>query len=267
MVREAQRPGRWRRWLVRTSVPVVLILGSLGVYRLLNPEPEVGGRPVTAWIKELNHTDLAKQDKAFEAVRQLGAPAIPYLTQSPRLEDTPVKLWWQQRACPWMAQILPRSVYRKVPFRPKGGLIVGSGSARALGDMGEAATSAVPALLLWLDKEDENIRSSAACALMQINPGDPAVVRKLTQMAKSELENEMVFHNVSNEFEHLATHQAAILPLLVELVRYEQPHIRTNTIRALTLLAPQHELARTALERASKGSGQSASPLGSEPKH
>lgn len=254
----------WRRWLLRAVGMLVVAVLAVWGYRLLNPEPAYRERPVTAWIKELNDANLERQKAAFEAIRQIGPPAIPYLTRSPRLEDTRLKVWWQDDICIRLANTLPRPVYRKVPFRPPGGKIVGSGAANALGEMGEAARLAIPALLVWLNDPEPNIRSSAACALMKIAPDDSTVIAALTRLARSDPEKEMILHNVSNEFASFGTNQVAVVPLLDEVVRSSSDHARTNAVHALRYLAPHSEQARSALRLAAHSTDEAVRRIANE---
>ncbi|MEO8426788.1 MAG: hypothetical protein ABI651_06710 [Verrucomicrobiota bacterium] len=79
-----------RKRLLLIAVIVLVTVGAgLIINHRVHPEPIYQGEKVTYWVKQLNNRqDPAVREKAFTAMHELGPRAIPYLTTSPRPEDT-----------------------------------------------------------------------------------------------------------------------------------------------------------------------------------
>lgn len=223
-----------KRVLLIIAAMLVAICGSLVIKELIIREPSYEGRKASYWVKQLNSRDNALRENAFEAMHELGPAAIPYLTKAPRPEDTRLKAIGEKlhRA---LAPYAPKRVRRKLPFRPGGSIVVGSGAATALGAMGPKARSAIPTLLKWLDDPDENISNSAFIALLRIGADDEQIVSVLLKKLKrtSGFMLTMLLTNPAGYYDEIDPHAVAAIPLLTFALRSNDPYARMYAAIAL----------------------------------
>lgn len=80
----------------KTTYIVLLFLSgvlSIGVAHRVAPtrEPVYQGKPLSAWLEDLNSTSLYTQDSAKAAIREMGINAVPALVQVLRARDSRLK--------------------------------------------------------------------------------------------------------------------------------------------------------------------------------
>lgn len=219
-----------RKWLGIVAA-LAAMLGILLVCLLY--EPKYQCRPISDWVSELNSKDYEVQARAQTVIAELGPEAVPYLEKAVNVTGRgkhPELRGWVTR----VTQYLPEGMGK--PIRKKWGAPItwnaGSGAAIALANLRGDAKSAIPALLAAMDDEDANVRSHAACALLQIAPEDHVLMRQvLTQAAKDS--EDWILSNVSNHFSELPKDSDETMRLLLEIYPNAVPQVQYNILRTL----------------------------------
>jgi HEAT repeat protein len=231
-----------------------IVLGTIGVGLIvnnyLNPEPIYQGRKASYWVNQLNNADdEAVCQNAFEAMRELGPRAIPYLTIAPRPEDTRLKSAGK-KIYRIVAPHVSREIRNKLPLRPTHTERVGSGAALALGKMGPKARSAIPTLLKWLDDPDPAICNSAFIALLQIGADDDRIINALLEKLKaaSGLTRTMVLVNAAGHYDEIDRHAVAAIPILIYGFKTDDPYVRMRAAGALGKFGTAAERLKPELE-------------------
>src|SRR5438132_11823812 len=89
--------------IIATSIGAAVVVGA-GVAIVLHPkEPMYRGRTVNSWLAQVFDPSRS-QGEALQALRELGAQAVPFEIRAMNRCDSALGRWY-------------RSVYRKVPFR------------------------------------------------------------------------------------------------------------------------------------------------------
>ena len=232
----------------------VIVLGTIGVGLIVNDrlhrEPVFQGRKVSYWVNQLNNRqDDVVREKAFEAIRELGPRAIPYLTTGPRPEDTRLKSA-RESLYRIVKPYVSSEIRKKLPFRPPGTITVGSGAALALGKMGPKARSAVPTLLKWLDDPDSAICNSAFIALLQIGADDDKIITILLEKLKaaSGFTRTMLLINPAGHYDEINPQAVAAIPLLIYGFQSGDPYVRGRAASALGKFGTAAEKLKPELE-------------------
>lgn len=160
--RESDRAFAAKKWLgVGLAILLLVSLIALPMWQMLRPAESAGlmyqGKPLSAWLDEVWYRDAGVDPEAEKAVQHIGAPAIPYLLTLATTKDSAVKA----------------SISGLLPQKWFGNYISRSGhnhfsAAFGFAALGQAAKSAVPALINLLDDKDEDIRKTAAHSLGSI---------------------------------------------------------------------------------------------------
>lgn len=190
------------------------LAAGAGWFFLRSGEPSHHGKRLGVWLQELGNSEAARRESAREAIRQIGAKALPLLLQ--RMDpqtDAELGLRMQavkafqllgpvaQPAIPSLARLLNNKKSASDAARAlaaigpaavetlAGGLghadaQVRASAARALGEIGEGARPAVPALIKCLKDEDLNVRSGAIASLERIKHDPETVVPALIDVLK-----------------------------------------------------------------------------------
>src|SRR5437016_5123654 len=145
----------------RKAIIGLLILGcSVGCVFLLihlssQPEPMYEGIPIRHWTRQTRH---AVEDDSVRTLVQIGAVAVPCLTNQLALKDGP-----SQKAWLWMWPKLPNFVRSRFKAPVKASELR-AGAAWTLIYLGPAAKTAVPSLIAALKDDDLYVRLNAAAS-------------------------------------------------------------------------------------------------------
>ncbi len=239
-----------RRLILFLLLPV-LVLGA--VLLLLSPvrDPLYQGRPASVWAGELNSPDYGVRRRAQEAILELGPDAVPVLSASVRVTGRGKHISIREKLSR-LGSILPRSLSRRVnrALGFTGSYYAGSGAAIMLGEMGPDARAAIPALIDALDDDDANVRSCAACALIEIAPGDDRVISMLSRKLFQDKEP-WILGNVAGRFYQIDSSNQAAIPLVLKtLIEGSEPRARAYAAGALGNFAASDGPAATSLTNA-----------------
>jgi len=120
-------------------------------------QPTYRGRTVNSWLEEIFDAK-GNQGKAMNALRELGAKAVPVEIEALARTDSPLDKWYQ-------------SVYPKLPLSlTNQNRDIRSSAAYALLRYGPAAKGAAPGLVNALNDSDAQVRKAARVALEKIDP-------------------------------------------------------------------------------------------------
>ncbi len=240
-----------KRWLMLFLLLPVLVLGAVLLLVPSIPNPLYQGRPASVWAGELNSSDARVQRHAQEAILELGPDAVPVLSGSVRVTGRGKHISIRERLSR-LGSILPRSLSRRVnrALGFTGGYYAGSGAAITLGEMGPDARTAVPALMDALDDDDANVRSCAACALIEIAPGDYSVISVLSRKLFQDKEP-WILGNVAGRFYQIDSSNQAAIPLVLKtLIEGSEPRARAYAAGALGDFAASNGPAKMGLTNA-----------------
>lgn len=204
-----------RRLILFLLLPV-LVLGAVLLLFPSIPDPLYHGRLASAWAGELNSSDDVVQRRAQEAILELGPDAVPVLSASVRVTGRGKHISIRERLRR-LGSVLPRRLSRRLnrALGFTGSYYAGSGAAIMLGEMGPDAREAVPALVEALDDDDANVRSCAACALIEIAPGDDQVISVLSRKLFEDKEP-WILCNVAHRFYQIDSSNRAAIPLVLK---------------------------------------------------
>jgi HEAT repeat protein len=256
------------KWIPRLLIcGSLLAVGSFLLYRWLAAEPAYEGRPLSAWLDDLQRgSTQASRERAAEVLKGIDPEGLRYL--SGHLTNPPTPL---QRAARAMSGHVPnrlkeplRRFYdpsqnfsRKlatlealkaigtngatvVPAVEKAlrqeNVLLSSVAAMTLGQLG---TNSVPVLIAALDDPDYNVRSPAGHALATFTTNAAPAAPRLARIARDEIGpmNSVAFYALSRVGK-------AAVPSLTELVASTNAAIRSQALYALTGIGPAAEEAR-----------------------
>ena len=120
--------------------------------------PAFQGRALNAWLKDLHDTSPVVRNRAAEAVRQIGAEAVPPLVKLLRQRDSALKL----RLARWANVLLPWPGSQSVAEKQ----VPAIQACRALGP---AARPAIPELIALLDGGETVGEAMHALAVIDIS--------------------------------------------------------------------------------------------------
>ena len=139
------------------------------------PEPTYQGKPVSFWTRQSRH---AVEDDSVRVLVQMGAVAVPYLTNQLTLEDGALQKSWL-----WIWARLPIAM-RSQLTQPVRASELRAAAAWDLIYLGPAAKDAVPSLIAALEDDALFVRLDAAVAFGHIGPAAapaiPALMKALT---------------------------------------------------------------------------------------
>jgi HEAT repeat protein len=257
-----------KKWIPRLLIGgVLLAAGSLLLYRWLAAEPVYEGRPLSAWLDELQRgSTIQARQHAAEVLKDMGPEGLPYLSGHLTKPPTPM-----QRAARAMSSYVPnrlkeplRRFYdpsenysrklaalealrrmgangaasvpaiEKVLRQPN--VALSSAAAMTLSELG---TNSLPVLIAALDDPDFNVRSPACYALATFTTNAAPAVPRLARIARDEIGpmNSMAFYVLSRVGN-------AAVPSLMELAASTNAAIRSHALSALTGIGAAAEEAR-----------------------
>lgn len=231
----------------------VICILSVFLFWLLY-EPKYQGRPISEWVSELNSTENEVQIRAQTVIAELGPEAVPYLEKAVNVTGRgkyPELREWITK----VTKSLPAGIGKPIRRRwgAPGGFFAGSGASIALAVLREDAKPAIPALLAAMDDPDANVRSHAACALLQIAPDDSALMRQVLTKAANDSEN-WILSNVSNHFAELPKDSDETVQLFLDIYPKAVPQVQYNVLRALGDFHSPSKAAIGLLEQAKSSS-------------
>ena len=113
-------------------------------------------------------------------------------------------------------------------------------SAEALGILGHLATLCSSALLLALDDEEDIVRSSAAIALVKLDP-DPAVIDQLVAILISTVEGRVFDEEAAMALGALGPRAVKAVPVLRSKIESPEESLRSAVDQALSQIQVTHQ--------------------------
>ena len=137
---------------VLTLVVVVFLVGRR------NPPPSYRDKPFNAWVLQLFSTYPKRDSEALQALLAMGEPAVERLARMVEREDSilTTKLLEQADKVPLIRQIVPSKCWYRYM------------AAKALGEIGTNAASAIPALSKMALDPDRGLSVAATAALVLV---------------------------------------------------------------------------------------------------
>src|SRR5437867_462483 len=127
---------------------VAMLLGvafAVPFLKRQNPvDPIHRGKAVSSWLVELTSSDYRVREEAEDALRAVGAEAIPQLIRGLQKKDFPLRK-------------ATAAVTRRIPFLRidlADSVLMRENAARMLGELGPRASSAIPDLIRALKDQD-----------------------------------------------------------------------------------------------------------------
>jgi HEAT repeat protein len=212
-------------------------LGALAAIALLvswhcwrGSQPVYQGRPLLAWVKELQSVNPQERERAVAAVRSLGTNALPTLVRVVARRDSVFR-----RPLLASQETLPRALwwplYRLV--RPHEAEYERQLAIEALGLLGPQAEPALPVLAAAVDDPQPRISVAATDALAHI--GKAAVPVLLKAMRNPQELNRSVAYAA---LARLGPEAAEAVPALLEALTEEESSLRSWAIIALARIGP-----------------------------
>src|SRR5438034_2929764 len=147
------------------SLIVVCVFAGIALFAFRSREPVYQERPLSAWLKDLDYGQPSFRREAVpqaeEAVRHIGANAVPFLVGMMRCKDSPFRKK--------MIALCSKQSFIKFPFRPPADTLQWRG-ALGIYSLGPVGKAAIPELINLLTNQHTWIRGRAAMALGKIGP-------------------------------------------------------------------------------------------------
>lgn len=170
--------SRRAKWIIAAS----LLFASIASVVWLTPrEPKYSGRPLGAWLKDLESPDPKVHTAAEEAIKNLGPDGVFYLTSALQQRDSLTMRIYHNEHFP---QAWTRKIRQKIQWhRP---MSESQNAANALALLGPTATPAIPALVAALCDDSPLVAGAASQALSRIGaPAVPALTEALQKWPRS----------------------------------------------------------------------------------
>ncbi|RME92223.1 MAG: HEAT repeat domain-containing protein [Verrucomicrobia bacterium] len=159
-----------RRVLLATAATAVLIvLGGFLILAVWQPsaEPQLQGRPLRSWIRDLATGTAPQRQAAEQAVRQTPEAFTGWLLAALR-QEKPASHRLFEKVAPHLPPRLRAAWYRRL--RPEFTRIDQTGAALALGIMGRATPEVLQALTDAARSGDDRLGPAAVQALNRLGP-------------------------------------------------------------------------------------------------
>ena len=122
------------------------------------PDPVYRGRAASAWIAELTSSDYRMRTEAGEAMRALGTESIPQLTRALNKKNLPFR--------PLLVAVGSKVPFLNIPATDA--MLVREKAAHTLGEMGPAARTAIPELILALRNSNPDVLAEVERSLRKM---------------------------------------------------------------------------------------------------
>jgi hypothetical protein len=195
------------KWLMVTGGSLV---GMVACLFLSKPrEPRYLNRPLSAWLGDLSNPNYETQRVARVAIQDMGAAAVPFLTNSLAQRNAlSIRIYRKD--------ILPRKLvsYMKRYAKWQTPMMESRNAAIALQTIGPAATNAIPSLMAAIQDPSYTVAQSAVVALGSMGSNAvPALMERLPVAPP----NEQQWLLQAAGF--LGTNAAPLAPILLQLSR------------------------------------------------
>lgn len=173
---------RRRKWLIIIAISFGGVVAA-AIMLFVPRQPTHQGRPLDAWLADLASPNYRTQQLARAAIREMGPPAVPFLTNSlAQRESVAVRakregliprrvVNWARKIVPWQSPV-----------------IESRNAAIALQDLGQDAVAAIPPLIAALSDPSPVVAQAAATALGSIGSAAvPALRERLNAAGPEEL--------------------------------------------------------------------------------
>ncbi len=252
------------------SLIVVSFFAGIALFVFRSREPVYQERPLSAWLEDLDYGQPSFRREAVpqaeEAVRHIGANAVPFLVGMMRCKDSPFRKK--------MIALCSKQSFIKLRFRPPADTLQWRGvlgiyslgptgkfaipelinlltnqhtwtrgrAAMALGKIGPDAKVAVPYLINALADKDEDVRACTCAGLSDLGPAAAGALPAVVDCMKET--NYTVFSMALAAASNLRAQATLIVPVLAAKLSDDDPRIRYS---AATTLASYGSEARTAV--------------------
>jgi HEAT repeat protein len=201
------------------------------------------GKPLSAWIKEMEDPDPEKRSKAAWAlgdIRPKSPEAVPALIRGLKDPDAKVRVMSAQ-SLGWLGPIAKNAVPALIDClkNAKDDSIKWIG-AQALGHIGPDAKEAVPILMELVTRDSGVARGNAVVALGQIGPEAKAAVPKLTELLQAG--DEQLRNIAAVSLGQIGPDAREAVPALIVLVK-GSGSASTSAITALGRIGPDARAA------------------------
>ena len=272
--------------LFRASLLAVTLLAPVSA-RAADPEPSFAGRPLAAWVRDLDDPNVLVREEALEVLAKAGPAAKEALTAvKPLLKDDRPTVRLRAAVALWKIEGRPEDagpVLLKALRQP--GRDTRLLAIEALGQLGGEVKGAPAALVACLADPDTRVSFQAQSALLRMGPAgvsgaaaaledkDPAVVRAALRVLnlfgrRAADAAPAVRARLKDGDPHIRLRAAETLwqirgeaepsfPVVLELARSPDPAVRQQALAVLLPLKPKPKEAVPVLLEAIKD----ASPL------
>jgi hypothetical protein len=127
MFRNARFSLQERRSKIALAFIGLIAFATLLTFLLLPREPACQGKPLSHWLAELRNPDPLQQERARQALGEIGPKAIPFLLRKARNEGSVLKRFYRgawHRLPAALKRNLPPLISKEDAFRECGKLTV-----------------------------------------------------------------------------------------------------------------------------------------------
>jgi HEAT repeat protein len=236
------------RWVMVLCVGCALVSG---VGRARAQQPTYQGKPLSQWIDALKGKDLLARVRALNVLLAEAGPearpAVPALIGVFERKD---ESFLHPVAAVALSKIGPVAVLELRDGLRHKDKFVRSGSALALGMMGDRARPATPALTRALLDKEALVRGTAAAALGQIGPGARSALPALKKLLEDDTPSVRV--DAAEAVWAISGEADTVVPIFVAALDGKDVGLRTQAAGALAKVGPKAKEAGPALARALK---------------
>jgi HEAT repeat protein len=197
-------------------------------------EPRHKGLPLDYWVTRLKQGNQKEQAEAREAMRIMGASAVPYLEELLVKQDSPTKLWLLKnygKRFPYLYRVMPRTLDHSRAY-----------AAAALGEMGPAASNAIPALMQLAKRNEPLLSSSATAAVMRIRGESMSPLLQALENT-----NSANWQAVAMTLAEFGTNARPAVPVLCRALKSRNPQVYDMAAYALGYIHSDASIAVPAL--------------------